>query len=159
MFFEYVRLYYVYGLKASNRQYVQDSLPNSLCRLLQISAKRSQLAYVPLLTYVKITNYPRDTLGLIYRPFQMRAWSCITSYPLQGLPYLAYDNVNPAVVNSMMLRSSMLAFEKVFSGWKTAQRKRWRRCWGRWPRWEEDRSLISSQKTLKKKKNCEPFFE
>ena len=47
------------------------------------------------------------------RPFQRRAWSCITSYPLQGLPYLAYDNVNPAMVNSMMLRSSMLAFEKV----------------------------------------------
>ena len=36
----------------------------------------------------------------------MRAWSCITSYPLRGLPYLAYDNVNPAVVNSMMLCSS-----------------------------------------------------
>ena len=41
------------------------------------------------------------------RPFQMRAWSCITSYPLWGLPYLAYDNVNPAMVNSMMLHSSM----------------------------------------------------
>ena len=25
------------------------------------------------------------------RPFQMRAWRCITSYPLRGLPYLAYD--------------------------------------------------------------------
>ena len=37
----------------------------------------------------------------------MRAWSCITSYPLRGLPYLAYDNVNPAMVNSMMLHSSM----------------------------------------------------
>ena len=45
----------------------------------------------------------------------MRAWSCITSYPLRGLPYLAYDNVNPAMVNSMMLRSSMLAFEKVYT--------------------------------------------
>ena len=44
----------------------------------------------------------------------MQAWSCITSYPLRGLPYLAYDNVNPAMVNSMMLRSSMLAFEKVY---------------------------------------------
>ena len=42
-----------------------------------------------------------------YRPFQMRTWSCITSYPLRGLPYLAYNNVNPAVVNSMMLHSSM----------------------------------------------------
>ena len=48
------------------------------------------------------------------RPFQMRAWSCITSYPLRGLPYLVYDKVNPAMVNSMMLRSSMLAFEKVY---------------------------------------------
>ena len=49
------------------------------------------------------------------RPFQMRAWSCIiTSYLLQGLPYLAYDNVNPAMVKSMMLRSSMLTFEKVY---------------------------------------------
>ena len=28
----------------------------------------------------------------------------------------AYDNVNPAMVNIMMLRSSMLAFEKVYSG-------------------------------------------
>ena len=55
-------------------------------------------------------------LNCLYRPFQMQAWSCITSYPLQGLPYLAYDNVNPAMVNSMMLRSSMLmlAFEKVY---------------------------------------------
>ena len=51
-----------------------------------------------------------------YRPFQMRAWSCITSHPLRGLPYLAYDNVNPAMVNSMMLRSSVLAFEKVYRG-------------------------------------------
>ena len=50
----------------------------------------------------------------LYRPFQMQAWSCITSYTLQGLPYLAYDNVNPTMVNSMMLRSSMLAFEKVY---------------------------------------------
>ena len=47
------------------------------------------------------------------RPFQMRAWSCITSYPLRGLQYVAYDNVNPAMVSSMMLRSSMHAFEKV----------------------------------------------
>ena len=53
-------------------------------------------------------------LTLHYRPFQMRAWSCITSYPLRGLPYLAYDNVKPAMVKSMMLRSSMLAFEKVY---------------------------------------------
>ena len=56
----------------------------------------------------------------------MRARSCITSYPLRGLPYLPYDNVNPAMVNSMMLvnpamvnsmmlRSSMHAFEKVYS--------------------------------------------
>ena len=50
-----------------------------------------------------------------YRPFQMRVWSCITSYALRGLPYLAYDNVNPAIVNSMMLRSSMLTFRKVYA--------------------------------------------
>ena len=55
------------------------------------------------------------SIHLCYRPFQMRAWSCISSYPLRGLPYLAYDNVNPAMVNSMMLHSSMLAFEKVYS--------------------------------------------
>ena len=48
---------------------------------------------------------------------------CITSYPLQGLPYLAYDNVNPAVVNSMMLHSSMhdlkrsvLLYSRVLTG-------------------------------------------
>ena len=56
-----------------------------------------------------------------YRPFQMRAWSCITSYPLWSLPYLAYDNMNPAMVISMMLRSSMLAFEKVYCESKKTQ--------------------------------------
>ena len=54
------------------------------------------------------------TSPLSNRPFQMRALSCITSYPLRGLPYLAYDKVNHAMVNSMMLRSPMLAFEKVY---------------------------------------------
>ena len=46
-----------------------------------------------------------------YRPFQMRAWGCITSYPLRGLPYLAYGNVSPAMVNSM-LRSSIYSHLK-----------------------------------------------
>ena len=50
MLFEYVCLYYVYGIKVSNRQYVQDSSPISLCRLLQISVKRSRLVSVPPLT-------------------------------------------------------------------------------------------------------------
>ena len=36
-------------------------------------------------------------------------------YPLRSLPYLAYDNVNPEMVISMMLRSSMPAFEKVYT--------------------------------------------
>ena len=66
-------------------------------------------------TVLHLITISLSSLYLLYRPFQMRAWSCITSYPLRGLPYLAdlaYDNVNPAVVNSMMLRSSMLAFEK-----------------------------------------------
>ena len=31
----------------------------------------------------------------------MQAWSWITSYPLWSLPYLAYDNVNPAMVISI----------------------------------------------------------
>ena len=35
--------------------------------------------------------------------------------PIAGLPYLAYNNMNPAIVNSMMLRSSMLAFEEVYN--------------------------------------------
>ena len=48
---------------------------------------------------------------LVCTSFQMRAWSCITSYPLQSYPYLAYDNVNLAMVISMMLRSSMPAFQ------------------------------------------------
>ena len=52
------------------------------------------------------------------RPFQMRAWSCITSYPLRGLPYLAYDNVNPAMVNSMMLHSSMHDLKRSIEGTK-----------------------------------------
>ena len=56
------------------------------------------------------------------RPFQMRAWSCITPYPLRSLPYLAYDNVNPAMVISMMLRSSMPAFEKVYTDDKITKR-------------------------------------
>ena len=45
----------MYGIKASNRQYIQDSLPISLCRLLQISAKRSRLVSVPPLTFEIIT--------------------------------------------------------------------------------------------------------
>ena len=49
--FEYVCLYYVYGIKASNRQYIQVSLPILLCRLLQISAKRSRLVSVPPLIF------------------------------------------------------------------------------------------------------------
>ena len=54
------------------------------------------------------------------RPFQMRAWSCITSYPLRGLSYLAYDNVNPAVVNSMMLHSSMHVLKRsIMKQWKS----------------------------------------
>ena len=56
--------------------------------------------------------YPKMTTIAINRPFQMRA--------LQGLPYLAYDNVNPAMVNSMMLRSSILAFETVSWSCKTS---------------------------------------
>ena len=63
--------------------------------------------------YVAFEN-ERNLFTWIYRPFQMRACSCITSYPLRGLPYLAYDNVNSAMVNTMMLRSSMHAFEKVY---------------------------------------------
>ena len=59
-FFKYVCLYYVYGLKALNRQYVPDSLPISLCRLLQISAKRYGLVYVlPLIVAVWCTGVTR----------------------------------------------------------------------------------------------------
>ena len=54
------------------------------------------------------STIPMITIEIDDRPFQMRALSCITSYPFRGLPYLAYDNVNPAMVNrSMMLHSSM----------------------------------------------------
>ena len=69
------------------------------------------------INYIKVCVKPKLIMfcGLSQnRPFQMRAWSCKTVYPLRGLPYLAYDNVNLAMVNSMMLRSSMLAFEKVY---------------------------------------------
>ena len=67
--------------------------------------------------FMHLTHQNLSALALFChnRPFQMRAWSCITSYPLRSLPYLAYDNVNPAVVISMMLRSFMPAFEKVYS--------------------------------------------
>ena len=53
------------------------------------------------------------------RPFQMQAWSCITSYysPLRGSHCHMLDTVNPTMVNSMMLYSSMLASEKVYSKW------------------------------------------
>ena len=34
--------------------------------------------------------------------------------PIAGFTDLVYDNVNPAMVNIMMLRSSMLAFVKVY---------------------------------------------
>ena len=49
--YKYVCLYYTYDIMASKRQYVQDSLPISLCRLLQISAKRSRLVSVPPLSH------------------------------------------------------------------------------------------------------------
>ena len=80
--------------------------------------KKLILTYAQLLlllpqrfTYVQFSNQ-------LYRPFQMRAWSCVTSYPLQGLPYLAYDNVNPAMVNSMMLHSSMHDLRRSISSTK-----------------------------------------
>ena len=71
-----------------------------------------------------------------YRHFQMRAWSCITSYPFWDFPYLAYDNVNPAMVSSMMLRSSMLAFEKVYRQAKLKKKdtvtiSHLKKCWCR----------------------------
>ena len=49
------------------------------------------------------------------RPFQMRAWSCVTSYysPLRGSHCHTLHTVNPAM--GMMLCSSMLAFEKVYT--------------------------------------------
>ena len=47
--FKYMCLYFVYAIKGSHWQYVIVSLPISLCRLLQISAKRSRLVYVPSL--------------------------------------------------------------------------------------------------------------
>ena len=43
------------------------------------------------------------------RPYQKRAQNCVTSYPLRSLIYLGYENVNHAMVNRMMLRSSMHA--------------------------------------------------
>ena len=75
--------------------------------------------YLPFPLTFPLSDYttPRSSLYSIcqyYRPFKIRAWSCITSYPLRGFPYLAYDNVNLAMVNSMMLHNSMHAFEKVF---------------------------------------------
>ena len=50
---------------------------------------------------------------MLYRPFQKRAWSCVTSYysPLRGSHCHTLDTVNLAM--GMMLCSSMLAFEKV----------------------------------------------
>ena len=80
--------------------------------------KKLILTYAQLLlllpqrfTYVQFSNQ-------LYRPFQMRAWSCVTSYPLRGLPYLACDNVNPAMVNSMMLHSSMHDLKRSISSTK-----------------------------------------
>ena len=58
------------------------------------------------------------------RPFQTHVWSCITSYPLWGLPYLAYDNVNPAMVNSMMLHSSMHNLKRSIDGASAKQNAR-----------------------------------
>ena len=53
---------------------------------------------------------------LVYRPFEMRAWSCVTLYysPLRGSHCHTLDTVNPAM--GMMLCRSMLAFEKVYCG-------------------------------------------
>ena len=60
--FEYVCLYYVYGTKASNRKYVQDSVPISLSRLWKISVKRSRLVSVsPLNCCLPNTCFPTIT--------------------------------------------------------------------------------------------------
>ena len=55
------------------------------------------------------------------RPFQMRAWSCVTSYfsPLRGSHCHMLDTVNPAM--GMILCSSMLAFEKVYAAIQKSQ--------------------------------------
>ena len=45
----------------------------------------------------------------------MELHNIIPIMPLLGLPYLEYDNVNPTIVKSMMLRSSMFALEKVYN--------------------------------------------
>ena len=47
----------VWYIKASNRQYIQDSFQNSLCRLLQISAKRSRLVSVPPLIVIPLISF------------------------------------------------------------------------------------------------------
>ena len=82
---------------------------NCRCRIYELFLQQNCRRIDQNLDKLIMSSFSR-----IYRPFQMRAWSCITSYPLRGLPYPAYDIVNPAMVNSMMLRSSMHAFEKVY---------------------------------------------
>ena len=54
-------------------------------------------------------------LAWLKRPFQKRAWSCVTSYysPLRGSHCHTLDTVNPTM--GMMLCSSMLASEKVYN--------------------------------------------
>ena len=72
--------------------------------------------YTGALFYLKkAVAYGWGTTPIGYRPFQMRAWSCVTSYysPLRRSHCHTLDTVNPAM--GMMLCSSMLAFEKVYT--------------------------------------------
>ena len=63
-----------------------------------------------------IKNFWKSVFHYCNRPFQKCAWSCVTSYysPLRGSNCHTIHTVNPAM--GMMSCSSMLAFEKVYSG-------------------------------------------
>ena len=96
--FNLLMVYKITNLKPKILNHIAvTSIPASTVKCFGVKNENNHNFYVAVLT--EQTYY-------FNRPFQMRAWSCITSYPLRGLPYLAYDNVNPAVVNSM-LHSSM----------------------------------------------------
>ena len=72
----------MYAIKASHWQYVLVSLPISLCRLLQISAKRSRLVYVSPLTHSFFwQNYSEYHILSLNSSFHLPISWCLLSTP------------------------------------------------------------------------------
>ena len=120
MLLKHVCLYYVYGIKASNRQHIQDSLSISLCRLLQISAKRSRLVSVPPLKqngYAKTWWFPKlaqssilamDRVNWTEWVFETTSRLQVTGYGVGVLVWDGYVFGTSDIVNMLIVTISMI---------------------------------------------------